>query len=323
MRLSRRQSLHLAAGAAALPVASRVSRAQTYPARPLRIIVPFAAGNPSDIVGRLLAQRLSEQLQQQVVIDNRPGAGSNIGTEQAVRAAPNGYTLLFAGTAHAINATLYGNLKFNFIRDIAPVAGLARLPNVMVVNLSVPAKTVPEFIAYAKANPDKINMATAGVGVSGHLAGELFKTMTGVKLVHIPYRGTTLADLISGRVQVTFEPLPTQIEYIRAGKLRPLAVTTATRSEALPEIPTISEFVPGYEASTWYGIGAPKNTSPEIIRKLNYEINAALASPAMKARIADFGGVPLVLSPAEFGKFIAEETEKWGKVIRAAGIKPE
>jgi tripartite-type tricarboxylate transporter receptor subunit TctC len=318
MKLSRRQSLHLAASAVALSAAPRVSRAQTYPARPVRIIVPFAAGNASDVTARL-----PERLQQQFVIDNRPGAGSNIGTEQAVRAAPDGYTLLFAGTAHAINATLYANLKFNFIRDIAPVAGLVRLPNVMVVNPLVPAHTVPEFIAYARANPDTINMATAGVGVSGHMAGELFKAMTGVKMIHVPYRGTTITDLISGRVQVTFEPLPTQIEYIKAGRLRPLAVTTAMRSEALPEIPTMSEFVPGYEASTWYGIGAPKNTPAEIISKLNYEINATLASPVMKARIADVGGVPLVLSPAEFGKFIANETEKWGKVIRAANIKPE
>ena len=323
MKLSRRQSLHFAAGAVALSAAPRVSRAQTYPARPVRIIVPFAAGTGSDVFGRLIAERLAERLQHQFVIDNRPGAGSNIGSEQAVRAAPDGYTLLFAGTAHSINATLYANLKFNFIRDIAPVAGLVRLPNVMVVNPSVPAHTVPEFIAYAKANPDKINMASVGVGASGHVPGELFKTMTGVKMVHVPYRGTTVTDLISGRVQVTFEPLPASIEYIRAGKLRPLAVTTATRSEALPEIPTISEFVPGYEASTWYGIGAPKNTPPEIIAKLNYEINAALASPAIKARIADFGGVPLVLSPGGFGKFISDETEKWGKVIRAANIKPE
>jgi tripartite-type tricarboxylate transporter receptor subunit TctC len=323
MKLSRHQFLHLAAGAAALPVVSRAARAQAYPARPVRIIVPSAAGNASDVIGRLIAQRLSEQLQQQFVIDNRPGAGSNIGTEQAVKAAPDGYTLLFAITANAINATLYANLKFDLIRDVAPVAGLVRLPNVMVVNPSVPVNTVPEFIAYAKANPDKINMATAGVGVSGHMAGELFKSMTGVKMVHVPYRGTTVTDLISGRVQVTFEPLPTQIEYIRAGRLRPLAVTTATRSEALPEIPTMSEFVPGYEASTWYGIGAPKDTPAEIIRKLNYEINAALASPVMKARIADFGGTPLVLSPAEFGKLLAEETEKWGKVIRAANIKAE
>ena len=323
MKLSRRQSLHLAAGAVALSGAPRVSRAQTYPARPVRIIVPVGAGTGSDVIGRLIAQRLSERLQQQFVIDNRPGAGTNIGTEQAVRAAPDGYTLLVAVTANAINATLYANLKFNFIRDIAPVAGLARLPNVMVINPSVPANTVPEFIAYAKANPDKINMASVGVGASGHVAGELFKTMTGVKMVHVPYRGTTVTDLISGRVQITFEPLPASIEYIRAGKLRPLAVTTATRSDALPEIPTISEFVPGYEASTWYGIGAPKNTPPEIIAKLNYEINAALASPAIKARIADFGGVPLVLSPAGFSKFIGDETEKWGRVIRAANIKPE
>jgi tripartite-type tricarboxylate transporter receptor subunit TctC len=321
MKSPRRTFLQFAGAAAITPAFSRVARAQTYPTRPVRIIVPSAAGNSSDVIGRLIAQRLSEQLQQQFVIDNRPGAGSNIGTEQAAKAAPDGYTLLFAVTANAINATLYANLKFDFIRDIAPVAGLVRLPNVMVVNPSVPANTVPEFIAYAKANPDEINMATAGVGVSGHMAGELFKTLTGVKMVHVPYRGTTVTDLISGRVQVTFEPLPTQIEYIRAGRLRPLAVTTTTRSEALPEIPTMSEFVPSYEASTWYGIGAPKNTPAEIIRKLNYEINAALASPVMKARIADFGGTPLVLSPAEFGKLIAEETEKWGKVIRAANIK--
>jgi tripartite-type tricarboxylate transporter receptor subunit TctC len=323
MKLRRRQFLHLTAGAAVLPAMSHIARAQAYPAKPVRIIVPFVAGASSDIVARLIGQRLSERLGQQFIVENRPGAGGNIGTEAVIHAPPDGYTLLFAATANAINATLYEKVKFNFIRAIAPVAGLVRLPNVVEVNPSVPAKTVAELIAYAKANPGKINMATAGVGVSGHMAGELFKAMAGVNMVHVPYRGSTpaLTDLIGGQVQIMFEPLPASIENIKAGRLRALAVTTAARSEALPDLPTVAEFVPGYEASTWYGVGVPKNTPVEIIDKLNREINAALSEPRMKAQIADLGGTPLPGSPAEFAKFIADETEKWAKVIRTANIR--
>jgi tripartite-type tricarboxylate transporter receptor subunit TctC len=323
MKLRRRQFLHLTAGAAVLPAMSHIARAQAYPAKPVRIIVPFVAGASSDIVARLIGQRLSERLGQQFIVENRPGAGGNIGTEAVIHAPPDGYTLLFAATANAINATLYEKLNFNFIRAIAPVAGLVRLPNVVEVNPSVPAKTVAELIAYAKANPGKINMATAGVGVSGHMAGELFKAMAGVNMVHVPYRGSTpaLTDLIGGQVQIMFEPLPASIENIKAGRLRALAVTTAARSEALPDLPTVAEFVPGYEASTWYGVGVPKNTPVEIIDKLNREINAALSEPRMKAQIADLGGTPLPGSPAEFAKFIADETEKWAKVIRTANIR--
>ena len=288
-------------------------------------IVGFAAGGAPDILARLMGQWLSERLGQPFVIENRPGAGSNIATEAVVRAPPDGYTLLLVSPANAINATLYDKLNFNFIRDIAPVAGIIREPHVMVVNPSVPAKTVPEFIAYAKANPGKLNMASAGNGTAAHVAGELFKMMTGVDMVHVPYRGAApaLTDLLGGQVQVMFAAMPASIEYIRAGKLRALAVTTATRSEALPDIPTVGEFVPGYEASAWFGVGAPKNTPAEIIDKLNKEINAALADPKIKARLADLGGTVLPGSPADFGKLIADETEKWGKVIRAANIKPE
>ena len=278
----------------------------------------------NDIVARLIGQWLSERLGQPFIIENRPGAGSNIATEAVVRAPPDGYTLLLVGPPNAINATLYDKLNFNFIRDIAPVASIVRVPNVMVVNPSVPAKTVPEFIAYAKANPGKINMASAGIGSSAHVAGELFKMMTGVDMVHVPYRGAApaLTDLLGGQVQVCSPRMPASIEYIKAGKLRALAVTTATRSEALPDVPTVGEFVPGYEASSWYGVGAPKNTPAEIVDKLNKEINAALADPKIKARLADLGGTALAGSPADFGKLIADETEKWGKVIRAANIKP-
>jgi tripartite-type tricarboxylate transporter receptor subunit TctC len=324
-KLPRRRFLHLAAGAAALPAVSRIARAQAYPSRPVRIIVPFAAGGGTDITARLMGQWLSERLGQPFVIENRPGATGNIGTEAAVRAPADGYTLLMAGTANASNATLYDKLNFNFIRDIAPVASIMRQPLVMEVNPSVPARTIPEFIAYAKANPGKINMASSGSGGTLHVAGELFKMMAGVNLVHVQYRGSgpALVDLLGGQVQGMFDGAASSIEYIRAGKLRALAVTTATRSNVLPNIPTLSEFVPGYEASDWYGIGVPKNTSAEIIDKLNKEINAALADPRLQARFADLGGTVFPGSPAEFGKFVAEETEKWAKVIRAANIKPE
>jgi tripartite-type tricarboxylate transporter receptor subunit TctC len=321
----RRQFLHLAAGAAALPVVPRIAWAQAYPTRPVRIIDGFAAGGPADIVARLIAHWLSERLGQQFVVENRPGAATNIATEMVVRAPPDGYTLLLAATPAAINATLYEKLSFNFIRDIVPVASLIRAPSVLEVNPSVPAKTVPEFIAYAKANPGKLTMASGGIGAPSHVFGELFKFMTGVNLVHVPYRGAAPAvrSLLAGQVQVYFDPIPNSIGYIRAGKVRPLAITSATRSEALPDVPTVGEFVPGYEASVWWGVGAPKNTPTQIIDKLNEAINAGLADPKIKARLADLGGTPLVGSPADFGKLIADDTEKWGKVIRAANIKPE
>jgi tripartite-type tricarboxylate transporter receptor subunit TctC len=319
----RRQFLQLAAGAAAVPAFPLIARAQAYPSRPVRIIVGFAAGGGSDITARLVGQWLSERLGQQFIIENRPGAGGNIGTEAVVHAPADGYTLALVGAFNAVNATLYDKLNFNFIRDIAPVAGLIVVPNVMVVNPSVPAKTVPEFIAYAKANPGKLSMASAGIGAPGHLAGELFKLMAGVDMTHVPYRssGPALTDLLGGQVQISFPTAVASIEYVRAGRLRALAVTTVKRSEALPDLPTVGEFVPGYEASNWYGIGAPKNTSTEIVDKLNRKINAALADAKLKARLADLGGTVLALSPAEFGKLIAEDTEKWGKVIRSANIK--
>jgi len=325
MNLPRRRFLHLAAGAAALPAASRIACAQPYPTRPVRWIIGFTSGGTTDIVSRLLGQRLSEQLGQPFIIESRPGAGTNIATEAVVRAPADGYTLLFVSASNAINATLYDKLNFNFIRDIAPVASLVRAPNVMVVNPTVPAKTVPEFIAYAKANPGKINMASPGIGTTPHLAGELFKIMTGVNIQHVPYRGAApaLTDLIAGQVQLYFVTTPVSIEYIRTGKLRALAVTTATRSEALPDIPSVSEFVPGYEASAWWGVGAPKDTPADIVEKLNKEINAALADPKMKARLADLGCTVLAGSPGDFGKLIAEETEKWGKVVKFSGAKPD
>jgi tripartite-type tricarboxylate transporter receptor subunit TctC len=324
MKLPRRQFLHLAAGAAALPAVSRVARAQTYPTRPVRLIIGYLPGGSADITARLITQWLSERLGQQFIVETRPGADTNIATEAVVRAAPDGYTLLLVAPANAINATLYDNLNYNFIRDIAPVASIIRFPNVMEVNLSVPVKTVPEFIAYAKANPDNLNMASSGNGSTIHISGELFKMMTGIKMVHVPYRGAApaLIDMMGGRVQVIFDNLPTSIEYIKAGKLRPLAVTTATRSEVLPNLPTVGDFVPGFEASAWYGVGAPKNTPDDIVERLNKEINAALADLKMKSRIADLGGTVLPGSPADFGKLIADETEKWGKVIKFAGIKP-
>ena len=324
MKLPRRQFLHLAAGAAALPAVSRFARAQDYPTRPVRIVVTFPAGSTSDILARPMAQWLQERLGQPCVVDNRPGAGGTIGTEAVVRASPDGYTLLLISGAHTVNATLYDKLSFNFIRDIAPVAGISRETGLMVVNPSVPAKTVPEFIAYAKANPGKINMASAGIGASSHVGGELFKMMTGVNLTHVPYRGSppALTDLLGGQVHVYFGPIAGSIEYIRAGTLRALAVTTAKRSEALPDLPTVGEFVPGYEASAVWGVGAPRNTPVEIVDKLNTEINAGLANPKIKARL-ELGGTVLAGSPTDFGKLIAEEIEKWGKVVKFANIKPE
>jgi len=325
MKLPRRNFLHLAAGAAALPAVSRIAWAQTYPSRPVRIFVPFAPAGSTDIVARLIGQWLSERLGQQFVIDNRPGGGSNIGTEAVVRAPADGYTLLMVGSANATNATLYDKLNFNFIRDIAPVGSVIRFPYVMLVHPSVPARSVPEFIAYAKANPRKVSMASSGTGAVPHVTGELFKMMAGIDMVHVPYRGggPALTDLLAGQVQVYFAGTPASIEYIRAGRLRALAVTAATRSDALPDIPTVGEFLPGYEASTWYGVGAPKATPAEIVEKLNKEVNAALIDPKIKVRLADLGGVALPGSPAEFGKLIADETDKWGKVVKFTGIKAD
>jgi tripartite-type tricarboxylate transporter receptor subunit TctC len=325
MKLPRRNFLHLAAGAAALPAVSRVGWAQAYPSRPVRVIVPYAPAGDTDLVARLMGQWLSGRLGQPFIIENRPGAGTNIGTEAVVRAPADGYTLLLASPPAAINATLYEKLNFNFIRDIAPIAGVIRAPFVMEVKPSGPAKTVAEFIAYAKANPGRISMASAGVGSGPHAAGELFKMMAGLNLVHVPYRGQgpALTDLLGGQVQVYFAGIPSSIQYVRAGKLRALAVTTATRSEVLPDIPSLSDSLPGYEASFWGGFCAPKNTPVQIVDKLNSEINAALADDKMKARLADLGGTVLPGLPAEFGKHIAAETEKWAKVIQFAGIKPE
>jgi len=315
--------LHLAAGAAALAAVPRTARAQAYPPRPVRIIVPFPAGQASDTVARLVGQSLSERLAQPFVIENRTGAGGNIGTESVVRATPDGHTLLLMGLSNAMNATLYKKLNFNFIREIAPVASIGGAPYVMVVNSSVPAKTVPEFIAYAKANPSKINMGSSGSGSVSHIFGERFKMMTGVNLVHVPYRGGYVPDLLSGQVQVVFGTISSCIQYIRGGMLRALAVTTLTRSDVLPEIPTLAEFVPGYEASQWYGIGAPKDTPAEVIDKLNTEINAVTADPLIKARLAGLGVDPMSMTSAAFGTFIADEAERWGKVIRTADIKAE
>jgi tripartite-type tricarboxylate transporter receptor subunit TctC len=324
-KLHRRKFLAFASAVAAAPALPRRASAEDYPARPVRIVAGFAAGGGVDITARLIGQWLAERLGQQFVTENRPGAGGNIGTEAVVNAAPDGYTLLLATVPNAVNASLYEKLKFDFIRDIAPIAGIIRVPMVILLNPSVPAKTVPEFIGYAKAYPGKINMASAGNGSAPHMAGELFKMMAGVNLVHIPYRGQgpALTDLLGGDVQVLFATAPGTTDYIRTGKLRALAVTSAARAEVLPELPTVADFVPGYEASQWYGLSAPKNTPAEIVGRLNREINAAIADPGMKARLAALGGEPLPGSPAEFGKLIAEETEKWGKVVRAAGIKPE
>ena len=325
MKLFRRQFLQLAAAAAALPTVSRFAWAQAYPTRPVRIIAGFSAGSTTDIVARLTGQWLQARLGQAFVIENRTGAGGNIATEAVVRAASDGSTLLVLSTAHAINATLYDNSKINVLRDIAPIAGIVSAPNVMVVNPSVPAKTVLEFVAYAKANPGKINMGSAGNGTSSHLAGELFKMMTGASLTHIPYRGSpqALTDLLGGQVQVVFSPMPPTVEHIRAGSLRALAGTGSKRWEALPDVPTLAESVPGYEASTWIGLGAPAHTPVGILDKLNREIAAGGADPKMKASFADMGGIVLGGSPTDFGTMLAAEVEKWGKVVRFAGIKPE
>jgi len=325
MKIPRRRFLHLAAGAAALPAVARIAMAQTYPSRPVRLIVPGAAGGAADIQARLIAQWLSERLGQPFIVENRPGAGNNIGTGAAVRSPADGYTLLLVGAPNAISATLYQRLNFNFIRDIAPVASMARTPFVMEVNPSFPAHPVPEFISYAKANPGKINYGSAGTGTVQHVTGELFKMMAGVNIVHVPYRSQpqALTDLIGGQVQFMFDNLTESVGYIRAGKLRALAVTAATRWEGLPDLPTVNDFVPGFETGGWVGIGAPAGTPPEVIDRLNREISTALTDPKMRARFADLGGTVRALSPAEFGKFIAAETEKWGKVIRAANIRAE
>jgi tripartite-type tricarboxylate transporter receptor subunit TctC len=325
MKLPRRNFLHLAAGATALPAVSRIAWAQAYPTRPVRLVVPVAPGGSATTLARLLEHWLSERLGQPLIIENRPGAGGNIGTETVARAPADGYTLLVVGGWNAINATLYDKLSFNFIRDIAPVAGISWEPYVTVVHPSVPAKTVPEFIAYANANPGKVNMASAGNGTPSHVSGELFKMMARVNLVHVPYRGggPAVTDLLGGQVQVMFAPLLVSIEHIRAGKLRALAVTTVKRQELLPDVPTVGDFLPGYEANFWIGIGAPKGTPVEIVDMLNKEINTALGDPKIKARIAEMGETALLTSPADFGKLIADDTEKWAKVVRAANIKPD
>jgi tripartite-type tricarboxylate transporter receptor subunit TctC len=325
MKVPRRRFLHLATGAVALPAVSRIARAQAYPTRPVRIIVAVAAGGGADIVARVIGQWLSERLGQQFIVENRPGGGTNIGTEMVARAPADGYTLLLVNLTHAINATLYEKLNYNFVRDFAPVAGIVGVSNVVEIHPSVPTKTIPEFIAYAKANPGKINMGSAGNGSSSHMAGELFKMMAGVNLVHVPYRGQgpAMTDLLGGQLQVIFATTPGTTEFVRTGKLNALAVTTATRADALPDVPPLADFVPGYESSQWYGLGAPKNTPAEIVNKLNQEVNAALVDPKMKARLAEFGGTVMPGPPADFGKFIAVETEKWGKVVKFAGIKAD
>ena len=323
MKLPRRQFLHLAAGAAALPVLSRIARAQSYPSRPINLVITFPAGGAPDIIGRLTGQWLSERLGQPFVIENRPGFGGNIATEYVVRASPDGYTILMPVSTNAMNATLYPNLKFNFMRDIAPVAGIATSPFVLLVPPSFPAKTVPELIAYAKTNPGKINMASPGNGSSNHIFGELFKIMTGVDLVHVPYRNNYMPDLLTGQVQVVFGPTASTLELVRSGQLRALAVTTAKRLGVLPDVPTLGEFVSGYEAFGWYGLGVPRNTPTEIVNKLNDAMNAALADPKSTARLVDLGVEPMPLTSAGFAKFISDETDKWAKVIKSAGIKPE
>ena len=321
----RRQFLHLASGAVALPALSRIASAQTYPTRPVRLVVGFAAGQAIDILARLIAQSLSERFGQQFIVENRPGGGGNIATEAVVRAPPDGYTLLAVGSNNMINATLYEKLNFDFIRDIALVASIYRVPQVMEVNPSFPAKTLPELIAYAKANPGKINFASAGNGSVAHVTAELFKMMAGVNMQHVPYRGAApaLTDLLGGQVHLMFDNMPSSIEHIRAGRLRPLAVTATARLEGLPDVPTVADFLPGFETSAWAGIGAPKNTPAEIIDRLNWETNAALADPKLRARVADLGGMVFPLSPAEYEKRVAEETEKWGKVVKFSGARPD
>ena len=323
MRLPRRTFLHLAAGAAVLPTVSRIARAQTFPSRPVHWIVSFPAGGPNDVVARIIGQYLSEHLGQQFVIENRPGAGGNVGMQSVLSSAPDGYTIAFVGPNYAINTTLYDKLPFNFIRDSVPIGGTMRLANVMEVHPAVPAKTIGEFIAYAKANPGKINYGTGGVGTSPHLAGELLKIMAGIDIVHVPYRGTApaLTDLIAGQMQVVFDNIPGSIGHIRSGKVRALGVTGAKRVAALPDVPTIGETVPGYEVSIWYGIAAPKGTPPEIVGKLNQAVNTVLADPKLQARLAELGGEPMPMAPAEFGKLVADETEKWAKVIQTANIR--
>jgi len=325
MKSSRRRFLHWAVGAAALPTISGAVRADTYPSRPVRFIVGFAAGSTTDILGRLMGQWLSERLGQQLVIENRPGAGGNVGADAMVHSPPDGYTLLMVPPAVAANPALYTNLNFDFLKDAAPVAGVVRVPNVVEVNPSVPVKTLPELMDYARANPGKLSFASAGIGTASHLAGQLFNTMTGLHLQHVPYRGDgpAMVDLIGGQVQVGFATMTASIAYIRADKLRPLAVTTLKRSDVLPNVPTVNEFVPGFEASSWFGIAAPKDTPADIIDKLNRETNAGLADPKIASRLTDMGGMPLTGSPADYGKLIADETAKWGKVIREAGIKAE
>ena len=325
MKLPRRCFLHLAAGAAVVPFISPIASAQSYPARPVRLILQTAPGGSADVLARLIGQWLSERLGQPFVIDNRPGAAGNIGTESVVHAAPDGYTLLIIASNNAINASLYDKLNFDFLRDIVPVAGIMRAPMVMEVNAASPIKSIPEFIAYAKANPGKMNFGSGGIGFATHMAGELFKAMTGVNMVHVPYRGQApaLTDLLGGRMQTIFDPVSSSLAHIRAGELRPLAVTTSTRSEALPDVPAMGDFVPGYEASIWFGVGAPKDTPAEVTAKLNSEINAGLANPRLKSQLADMGGTAFAASPADLGKFIAEEIQKWDKVVQVAGVKAE
>jgi tripartite-type tricarboxylate transporter receptor subunit TctC len=325
MKLSRRRVLRLAGAAVALPAVSRIANAQSYPSRPIRIVIGYTPAGSADITSRLMGQWMSERLGQTVIVENRPGAATNLATESVIRAPADGYTLLLVAPANAINATLFDKLNHNFLRDIAPVAGINRFANVMEVNPSVPVKTVPEFIAYAKANPGKLSMASSGAGSTIHMSGELFKMMTGVQMTHVPYRGSApaLTDMISGQVHVMFDNIPTSIQHIRAGKLRPIAVTSTTRSDLLPEIPTVAEYLPGYEASAWYGLGVPRGTPPDIIEKLNKTVNAILSDPAVKVKFAEMGATLIMNSPAQFGKYVADETEKWGKVVKFAGVKPD
>jgi tripartite-type tricarboxylate transporter receptor subunit TctC len=325
MKLSRRSLLHLSAGAVALPALSRRARAQTYPARPIRLIIGYTPGGSADITARLTGQWLSERLGQSVIVESRPGGGTNIATEAVVRAPPDGYTLLLVAPANAINATLYDKLSFDFLRDIVPVAGIIRFPNVVDVNPSLPVKSIPELIAYAKTNPGKLNMASSGNGSTIHMSGELFKMMTGINMVHVPYRGgaPALTDLIAGQVHVMFDNLPTSAEHVRSGRLRGLAVTGTARSHVLPDLPTVADFLPGYEASAWYGLGAPRNTPTAVIDRLNDAVNAILADPTSQGRFAELGASLLPGSPADFGKLLADETEKWGKVVKFAGAKPD